>query len=63
MSEAIYGILWRELDGNQCWYNFFYLEGTSEQEMERGADFLDRSYINIGMISDYSVLDWLECAE
>ena len=62
MSEPLYGVLWRELDGNQCWYNFFYPEGTSEEEMH-AESFLDMSYIDIGVCSDYSVLDWLERAE
>ena len=62
MSEPLYGVLWRELDGNQCWYNFFYSEGTSEEEMH-SESFLDMSYIDIGVCSDYSVLDWLERAE
>lgn len=62
MSEPLYGVLWRELDGNQCWYNFFYPEGTSEEEMH-SESFLDMSYIDIGVCSDYSVLDWLERAK
>lgn len=62
MDEPIYGVLWRGLDGNGCWYNFLYPTGTDIDQITGNTEFLDLSYILIDLTSNYSIFDWLESA-
>ncbi len=59
MDKAVYGILEKEEDGNGCWYNFLY---PDEREEMQSINFLDLSYIRIGVVSEYSTFDWIERA-
>lgn len=58
MDEPVYGTLESELDGNECWYHFLYLD---EVDVEIGGLVaLTDAEIELG--SGYSSLDWIERA-
>lgn len=61
MEEPFYGILWREKDGDGCWYHFLYNENIPEEDWT-SRDFIDISYEEVGLCSGYSSLDWIERA-
>ena len=63
MSEPVYGVLWRELDGNQNWYNFLYPDGTKIEETDTAERMIDLSYQRFNIGSEFSTLDWLERAD
>ncbi|MBD5487101.1 MAG: hypothetical protein HDR18_16545 [Lachnospiraceae bacterium] len=57
MKEPVYGSLESELDGNGCWYHFFY------GEKERGDfNMVMLTDAEINLTSGYSSLDWIERA-
>lgn len=60
MIRPLKGVLFREQDGNGCWYSFMYADGTDVYDKSfRGSEFVDMSYFKIALVTDYSVLDWL----
>lgn len=56
MENPIYGILWKEKDLTDCWYNFL-CETIDDKYC---GDSLDLSYIGINLNPDYCKFDWLE---
>lgn len=59
MKEPFYGVLRGEKDGNGRWYYFLYDENDMEWE---GSRFIDFTYLEVGLTSGYSSLDWIEQA-
>ena len=54
------GTLESELDGNGCWYHFFYF--GEKQEFSTLQNSLDLTWAEINLTSGYSSLDWIERA-
>lgn len=57
MKEPNYGILKSELDGNNCWYNFMHKKDKTESS---NTNFIDLSYTDINLVTNFAVFDWIE---
>ena len=55
MKEPFYGVIWSEKDGNGCWYHWLNFNGEE-------GDCVNLTYMEFGLCSGYSTLDWVERA-
>lgn len=59
MKEPLVGMINSSMDGNGCWYHFFYPDDTGEMIDE----YLDLSYHMFGLGLEFSVFDWISSSK